>query len=222
MYAFERAYLAWEDADAEDSSSSDGELTGEEASQELADVLTELKFQNRLSATGVCLISWYGKIAGLQGAATRFAFRPHAPSGHYNRRFKAVLKLDEEVAGSYDLDVPGHDKYSIDRRTHVIPAMPGHESLSAELDGGPGLNTRLRRACSDKEWSDACFNHPVVRSAPVGAQVWPLALYLDGVPFTKRDGLTGWWAYNLVSERRNLLVALRKSQRCQCGCLSWR
>ena len=109
--------------------------------------------------------------------------------------------LDEEVAGAYELDVPGHDKHSIDKRTHVISAMPAHASLSAELDGDPGLRTRLRRACSDREWSDAYFNHPVVRSAPVGAQVLPLALYLDGVPFTKRDGLIGWWAYNLVSEK---------------------
>ena len=221
MYAFER--VGFEDERAADSDASSGdELTAEEVSQQLADFLTELKLCGKLSAKDVCTIGYYAKLAGIGGATAAFAYNLNAASeGHYNRHFKAVLKLDEEVAGAYKLRVPGHDKHSTDRIQHVVPVLPAHESLSEELAETPGLSMRLRRACVDKEWSAAYFQNPVVTSAPPNTDVWPLALYLDAVPITKRDAVIGWWVYNLATEKRHLIVTLRKSQLCQCGCQGW-
>lgn len=54
-----------------------------------------------------------------------------------------------------------------------------------------------------------------------GRAVLPLALYLDGVPMTKRDGVLGIWMYNLVSMKRHLVAVLRKSSMCKCGCHGW-
>ena len=152
----------------------------------------------KLSAKDVCTIGHYAKLAGVGGATAAFSFRLNAPDGHYNRHFKTVLKLDEEVSGAYKLDVPCHDKFLLDRNVHKVPAWPAHESLSDELRDTPGLTSRLRMLTADKEWTDAYFNRPMVRYNP-GRNVWPLALYLDGVPFTKRDTAIGWWVYNLVT-----------------------
>jgi hypothetical protein len=51
--------------------------------------------------------------------------------------------------------------------------------------------------------------------------VFPLELYLDGVPTTKRDGLLAFHIVNIVSGRRHVCAVLRKSRLCQCGCRAW-
>jgi hypothetical protein len=226
MHAFEEQHhfdhdaafvVASDDSDSDE----DGPLTPAQSSQELADLLGELKLRGKLSARDVCLISWYAKLAGLTGAAADFAFRPSAPTGHYNRHFKAVLKLGMEVESSYTFAVPGHDRYSTDRMVHQVPAIVPHETLAAELVAEPHLLGRLQNSVRDVEWSDVYYNHPVVQAAAPGEAVWPLSVYIDGVPFAKRDGLLGLWCCNMVSDARHLLLTLRKSQMCRCGCLSW-
>ena len=184
-------------------------------------MLCDLKMRGKLSAKDVCNICWYCKLAGIGGAAAELAMRPDAPSGHYNRHLTNRLKLDTHVQTACTVSVPGHDKYALDRTVHKIPGIPAHESLAAELEESPLLGAQLRRACADKEWNRAYFEHEVVRTAPPGCDVWPMAIYLDSVSFTKRDGLLGWWAYNLVSEKRHLLITLRKTEMCQCGCQGW-
>ena len=51
--------------------------------------------------------------------------------------------------------------------------------------------------------------------------VWPLALYVDGVPFQRRDSLIAFYVYNLVTQVRHLMAVLRKSGICTCGCQGW-
>ena len=48
----------------------------------------------------------------------------------------------------------------------------------------------------------------VVAASPSEQSV-ALALYLDGVPFLKRDGLLGLTMYNLCSGERHLLLVVR-------------
>jgi hypothetical protein len=61
----------------------------------------------------------------------------------------------------------------------------------------------------------------VVQSKLEGEAVYPFAIYLDGVPFQKRDGLLCFTAYNLITLERHLVVLLRKSEMCKCGCTGW-
>ena len=63
------------------------------------------------------------------------------------------------------------------------------------------------------------MTHPVVLLHLYRA--FPLALYLDGVPYTKLDGVIGFWIYNLVTNVRHLLGVIRKSKICRCGCRGW-
>ncbi len=72
----------------------------------------------------------------------------------------------------------------------------------------------------DLEWGHTYRNHPVVRANP-GEPVLPLALYVDGMPFTKNDGMVAFYMYSLISGARYLIAILRKSHMCQCGCRHW-
>ena len=38
---------------------------------------------------------------------------------------------------------------------------------------------------------------------------------------TKRDGLLAWLVVNVISGRRHIVAALRKSRMCKCGCRGW-
>ena len=51
--------------------------------------------------------------------------------------------------------------------------------------------------------------------------MYPIALYLDGVAFTRHDNILGVWVYNVLTGVRHLVAALRKSELCKCGCRGW-
>ena len=65
------------------------------------------------------------------------------------------------------------------------------------------------------------LSHPPDSHGTRGTDVHPLALYVDGVRHTKRDGVIGFFIYSLVTPRRHLCVAVRKSDLCRCGCRGW-
>ena len=58
-----------------------------------------------------------------------------------------------------------------------------------ELDSATGAREKLESALRNKEWGAAYTEDSVVRSAPAGQVVRPLALYVDGVPFQRRGSL---------------------------------
>ena len=198
-----------------------GQYSAEEAGQDLADFLLRLKANGRLSARDVCVLSYYAKHAGAVGPVGYMAFRVDAPTGHYNRHLRQVLHLEEEVSGSYSLSVPGHDKFELERTTHQIPTMPPHEVLADEVQQDDGsMVAKLQADLRGGAWSECFAKHDVVVDSP-GVNVWPVALYLDGFPFSKRDGALAFYAYNMISDKRHLVAILRRSQMCSCGCLGW-
>ena len=57
------------------------------------------------------------------------------------------------------------------------------------------------------------FQHPVAQRS--GNTAIPIAVYLDGVPYSQVDSTTGFWIINLVSMRRHFCVAWRKRLSCR-------
>ena len=56
------------------------------------------------------------------------------------------------------------------------------------------------------EWAPNNYAHEVVRSSDAGT-VLPVALYIDGVPFAKRDGMIGFYIGNMVSGARQVVCS---------------
>ena len=210
---------------AESSGIGEGEIEQErkdreEAGMEFVDLLLDLKVKGKLSAKDVCTLCWHAKHAGAQGPAQDLAFRPDAPTGHFQRHLDTCTGVGRDVAGAYTLTVPGHDKYSLSRVDMTIPCLPLHETLAQEVQQDTSLAKACRSQLDGHEWSANYMDHPLVKASGDEA-VHPLGLYVDGVPFLKKDSLLAFYGYHLVSGRRHLLVVLRKSQMCQCGCLGW-
>ena len=73
-----------------------------------------------------------------------------------------------------------------------MPCLVPHECLAEEIARTPELVDKLRASRANNEWPDAFLTHEVVRAAPPDADVWPVCLYVDGVPVYKRDGAIGF------------------------------
>ena len=80
----------------------------------------------------------------------------------------------------------------------------------------PGRSTLQLRSCRLLIQSTLWF-----RDAPHQV-VTPLSLYLDGIGFTKKDSVIGFFLVNMATNKRHLLISLRKACLCRCGCGGWR
>ena len=199
----------------------DAAVSVEEAQQQLADYLVDMKMSaRRMTAKDVCILMWWAKIAGLRGLPSEFAFDPGAQSGKFSRHFNSVLGLDKDVEGSYALRVPR--RHATDESASLdLPCLCLQEFLAAEIDESPDLESRLEETVRGGEWSAEYYNHPVVTSAAPGEVVWPLGIYCDKVPFVNRDSALVFYVYNLVSRVRHMPVVVRGSDMCDCGCQGW-
>jgi len=128
------------------------------------------------------------------------------------------LEIINEQA--YFLDVPAHNEIDVSRTLTTILVLPPHEVIRREIDEHPGLSDELRDAVLGDHFAPSYYANSVVAHEPQG-KVYPLELYLDGVPTTKQDGLLAFHLVNIISGRRHRCAVVRKSRWCQCGCRGW-
>ena len=131
-------------------------------------------------------------------------------SGHYQRKIdKATgVSVSDFKSESYKLQVPQHAKYDKSRTVHEMVVRVPHEELASEFAADDKAFDLPRDA------TESYNTHPVVVGNP-GERVIPLAVYLDGISFTKRDSVLGIFIFNLTSLRRHLVAAIRRSHLCR-------
>lgn len=225
-YSWENRGHSWEEQanradDFNWDSSDDENLTrepeGAEAGNLLIDFLMTLHYEGKLSARSVCVICWYASKAGALGEVGNYGFRPNAPTGHCQRHLdsRTGINMKAEMAQRYNIGLPMHAKHDDSRTTHDMVVEVPHEALNEEVLEDPTIVERARQT----QWPPAYHASPIVQK--YGNGVVPLALYLDGVPTTSRDGVLGIFIYSLVTFKRHLVAAVRKSSLCKCGCRGW-
>ena len=161
--------------------------------------------------------TWQLKLA-LLAQPKRLGCRPAA--GHFQRRIDDFTLFKVESQRTYDVRVPGDDRLDNDRVVTEIPFVPPHESIEEELAASVAAADTLATKCREREFPQAYYQHPVVRSSAPGT-VWPLAIYVDGTPFSKLDSILGIFVVNLGTNSRHLVGTLRKTGLCKCGCKGW-
>ena len=201
--------------------------TQEEAEADFAEYLLDLRCKGRVSSKTVCMIAWFATRAGVGGRVKDLRLGLKTKSGHLRSTGHFQRKLDRAVGETrdlkdrYELEIPGHDKHELSRTTLTLPCFPPHESLARELEEDPALRSRMEQSLLDEAWPPVYSQHPQVAAAAPGEVVYPLALYMDGVPFQRRESVLAFYIVNLLSPKRHLCVVIRKSQMCRCGCRGW-
>ena len=187
----------------------------------LFELLVDLKLQGLASAKNVCLIAYWATLAGAVGVSA-LAQKPGVQSGQYGRRFDKAVGIDRKLASHYELEVPTYRKFDACRSTLKLPCVPGHESLFEEVSMfADDLKTQAKDKFDAFKFPPAFIEHPVRTSAADGELVLPIAIYIDGIAFAKRDSVTGFFFVNLLSGQRHLCCTLRKTASCTCGCRKW-
>ena len=197
--------LEGSDDDEPDAASRLEPPTKKEAEEGLAEFLITKKLLGKMSAKDACTIAYWCKHAGVGGLVAKIALKPNSASGHFERKFNSALGLTKIDAKAMSLRIPGLSPATMGRVCHTIPFIPPHEALHAEMVSTPGLAAKLKRLVDLQALPRSYMDHPVARASRHSAM--PLALYLDGVPYTKNDGLLGFWVYNVLTGVRQYLGA---------------
>ena len=210
------------DAASFDSDSSSGEESyAPNPQQQLVEFCVGLYVHRKLSAKDLCTAMWWCSKCGLQ-ETDRLAFRPDAPTGHYQRHLNAALPfLANERGRVYECAVPGRDKDTNELREHNLLMLPAHEVVNDAIGADDTTLDKLEDARREGSLPPAYFQHPVVRMAAHDDPVLPLSLFIDGVPYSNVDSIVGFWVVNEITQERHLVAAMRKFLTCGCGCRGW-
>jgi hypothetical protein len=127
-----------------------------------------------------------------------------------------LIQADHGVATALRIrEAVGKGRYDKQIEPDEVKAI-----LASEVEKDPGFLARVAAGAGQEEWPQLA-GHPAVLAAGPGEVVVPLALYVDGVPYTKADSFLAFWLYDLVTYKRHLVCVLRKSRICACGCKKW-
>lgn len=207
-------------------------VSSEDATERFAQYVIELKDKGYLSATQACVLCHWAAKAGLGGTVAQLAMPPlpvratkeerqKLQTGAFSRKYDTVTGIMEDAGDYYFMNVVCAHRSEGVRGTRNLPVWPPLEALAEEIVGNATLADDLRIRIKERRLPPNYFDHVVFRGAPDGELVYPVALYIDGTNFNRVDGALGIWLYNLVTQSRSLLVALRKADLCACGCRGW-
>ena len=159
VHSWERASAShsWEAPTTGASESSDDESCDDvlsvddpqEAGEVLIDYLVSLHLSGQLSAKAVCIASYWAAKAGAQGPASRYAFRPNAPTGHFARHLDTVMgiKLKEMGSDMLKVPVPRYTKWDGLRSSHDLPIQAPTRHCAKRLNATPPLCGNSKCPC---------------------------------------------------------------------------
>ena len=199
-------------------------VSADDAADYLAHFVVSLKRGSKpFTATDACTIAFWATKAGMKGFINDFAANP-VDVKHHSRKFDdAVSKnfVDSPIE-KYHVTFPSYRRSASVRCEEVVPMHLPLDCLRADLAKNHDMPARLDEALANGKLPvDRYLSHPVVGSAAPGVAVYPYSLYFDGIPFTRNDGLLAVYLTNLVTNEIHLLIILRKSEMCECGCKHW-
>ena len=203
-------------------SSAEAEL-GPSPTDEFIALMANLVISREVSAKVFCTAMFWASKAGIPAAA-KYGYKPDAPSGHYNRHLRKVLGCysKENYAKLYHLLVPSTSTEGLGRDAHSLAALPPHEVVAEDAVADRAMLAELDSLVRARALPPRYFDSRVVRDSPAGSPpAIPLALFVDGVPYSHVDSVVGFWVINQVSGKRFLVAAFKKKLACQCGCTGW-
>jgi hypothetical protein len=92
--------------------------TPKDCEEHLADYLISRVLTGKMDAKEACTIAYWCHHFGFGGAIASLSLRPDSPTGHFKRRFDAVIGASTYDQRTIYLDVPGHSSSSMGRVVH--------------------------------------------------------------------------------------------------------
>ena len=178
--------------------------------------LVRLYALGKLDAKAFSIACFLAAKAGAKGDNLKLYGLPpgESSSGNYSRRLKKVLPQQVSAPELDLVEIPVNIRGR--RTTKLVPVAPIHECMEAESRETSDMNVEKS---DDNDWCDSFEGHPHRHRAD-GKPVHPIALYLDGIKYTRSigpgraDSLVGITAYNLKTSQRHLIAVVSKREMC--------
>ena len=190
---------------------------------ELVVFMVELLQDRKLLPLDFTTIMWWVAKLKSPERLKPYGFRPNAPSGHAQRHLNSVFGTIGHKL--YNMHVPAYIPNRLGRTTvdlHVLPAHEYFADLFSEDVEGASARVRLKEAVEERCLPPAYFSHPIVlQHSTVDQPVQPLSIFIDGLPYSPNDSVTGFWFQDVITGHRCLSALVRKRRMCRCGCRGW-
>ena len=193
-----------------------------EHGMELRQLLLEKFCIEGMSGAEVATIAYYATRAGASGVAD-LALAPASATknGHAHVKNHAGA-IYPEVDLTF-VQVPMFTKREARRTVESVPLFLPSKAFEKYLT--PNL---LQHPLDDFQevvgQLDGYLNHPVVQAAKaegLESLVRPIAVYWDGVAYTKNDSFWAFYCTDILTRQKFLSFLLRSEEMCQCGCRGW-
>ena len=164
-------------------------------------MLVDLKLLNVLSARQTCVLAFWASRAGATGFAADLALRPDQQSGSYCRHFDKVVGCSPHDHEFYNVKLGRRLRHESSRRFDDVPTLPPHELLAAEVAASSSVLDAFAQARRDGVLPSVYTQHQLVVEAPDDEPCVPIAMYLDGVSFSRLDSALGVFVNCLLRAR---------------------
>ena len=169
--------------------------------------MLEMYLSRTITAKDFCTIAHWASLSGV-AEAKDYAFRPEAPSGHFQRFLDSKLLFLKQTEHLYTMSIPTYSKPTIGRGKHDLVVAVPHELLDESLRGDDAFAAQLAEAIDSVSLPPRYFEHPVVLRNP-NEKIFPVSLFVDGVPYSLTDGVIGYWLLNEITQARFLIATAR-------------
>ena len=175
-----------------------------------------------LSEKKLCELSfWHKQSHGL--GLDDLALDPAVAHNNASRHCKHVLSKTYELPELEFVETVGYDKVSCIRTTFDVPVQMPSAVLSAahgSLPDPPGEDPLLD-IVPHAHFRDSPARHRALAAGHHWSKIRPIALYFDGVHYSKHETFEGLFFQCLREKARFLSAVLLKSDFCKCGCRGW-
>lgn len=203
-----------------DQSESEAESCENEAFQTTNAAVSEIRQQlleAYVSGGAICNAVWIAKLchwiskAGLEGLED-LALSPETAPKHASDKLKILLSKDYHDPELVFINTPVMDKRLSTRVSTQIPIrLPSAIFNSEQIKNEPpGPDPLLAENLLDQE---SFTKHPVVQANKElhWSRIIPIAMYFDGVSYTKHDSFWAFYVRNLRTGVQELCILIRAS-----------
>ena len=165
-------------------------------------LMLELLLLRTLNARIFCLLMYHLGNMGVE-SMRQYGRKPGLPSGHYQRYLRRKLGVVFSDKGrSYKLIVPGKAKYTGSKVSLEMPVSAVWEEIDADLRADTGSRLNLEEVKESRQLPPTYFTNPVVQQYGSEEPVYPVSVFIDGLPYSQTDSVIAIWMINIINKKK--------------------
>lgn len=179
------------------------------AAAEFRKLLVGKYVSGKMTGEDLSILAWWATKAGATGVED-LGCNPNSNNRGRNAHVEKILGREFEEPRLYKIKCPMHEKIASTRVGIDVPVQLAHEAISEDYENSW---ESLVKQDEEREWYDVYKEHPTVVRAlenkiPL-SRIIPIALYWDGVKYSKNDNFIALYIHNLRTGKKYLYFVIR-------------